>query len=304
MKRSLAKILSPIIVLFVLVNGPVCAATRHEKAFVDITMIPAHTGQPGELTLDSLEAAQILRILPIVERLRAVPPSSAPSSKNISQMRLLVICKMMAASEEVRKAVAAINRDLAASYVALDELTTKQDRMRNMITTATFTQGGILGTLGKSGHLAGYPPQDAVKLVTGASIATGLSVINVLATPRVWTRRVDSGPNSMTPFMNLNFNPKDASQSYLWRYFNEPVLGSTLSITRRELLLKHWKAFLGFDVANKMSVKKMTGLPDGSENLTEGIGLVNKRIALLHDLKSHVEEFDTSLNELHKSIEN
>ena len=302
------KFLRTILLCILLAVGAVSATpaeadTRNVKAFVDITMVPAHTGQPGELTLDALEAAQILKILPMVERLRREAVTASPPSKIVSQMRLLVICRIMAASEEVRKLVASINRDLASANIALSELSAKRARTGNMITAATFTQGGILGVLGKSGQLAGYPPQSAVKVVTASSIAIGLSTVNMFVTPHLYHSRIDNGPNSMTNFLSLNLNPPDANRSYLWQYFNQPVLGSPITITRRELLLKHWKAFLGFDATNKLSVQKMSGLPDGAENVDEGIGRVNERIALLHDLESHVEEFDTSLYELHKSIE-
>lgn len=281
------------------------------KSFRDITLTPRRipaNEERGDLREDAKEVAEVLGITDMVDRLRR-EKSNYATSREIQNIRLLCLWRIFTASEEVRQVCAECGFDRAQTHIALDELTAKKQMAIDLITTANFAQGGTLGIIKQS---ISYPR--AIKnrqriqkrraqeiAITSFSTSIGLASINQLIGPR-WFRKIDSRPNMLSHFFDENFRPKDFQVSYLWKFYNKSVPGFPDNLTRREVLVKHWRDFGGVDIQSQKLVQKVTANVTDVE--TENIRILNNRMTLLSDLQSHIEEFDSSLYELHKAITN
>lgn len=260
----------------------------------------------GELRTDAQEASRLLRVEAMVEKLRAAKQAGISDStqlpRTIQQARLLCLLKIFIAMEEVRNVIAVINRELSVSYTALDSLTTKRDMAMNMLNTTIFMQAGILGCISQGVNFKyGQPITSKTIATVNFSNITGLSTLGLLV-PSIWSRRIDSPPNFLAHVFNESYRPGDAEKSYLWKFMSSPIPGSSDGLTRREILIRHWHDFAGLDSQQEGQVKRLAAMPAADERLRESIRLLSQRITLLHDLKTHLEEFDGSLFELHNAI--
>lgn len=281
------------------------------KNFRDIKMTPSRDMQSesqGELRADARELMDLLNIRTLVSALRKSKESGTDStqlSRTIQHARMLCLWKIFIASQEVRKVEAMIDFDLARSNEALDSLTAKRDMTRNMINTFNFLQSGTLGTIKNATSFPGpiqttnAARQEMAMTFFGTSIA--LATTNLLM-PSLWRHSVDPPPNILVHVFDQNSKPNDADQSYLWKFMNSPIPGSDGTLTRRQILIKHWESFAGLDSKDELRLKKLSGSSSESEELSASIKVTAQRIALLQDLKTHFEEFDIALYELHKVI--
>ncbi|MBS1998011.1 MAG: hypothetical protein JSS86_16925 [Cyanobacteria bacterium SZAS LIN-2] len=305
MKLNFSALVSLAFLSFVL--APSAVATKHHS-FADIKLTPDVTSEStlrGELRVDAQELADILKVRPYVEMLRTARASGIGDGGTVMPRRLLnakMLClfKIVAAQQEVRKVVAIIDYDLAKSNIDLAQLSARRDRTSNMINTLNFMQGGTLGCTKQSLFLNGKFGASQYPLITSFSLGTVLSVINLLHPP-LWHRTVDGPHNSLAYFL-CDASPPDAANSYLWQFFNSPVPGAKYTFSRREILKRHWHDFARVSLADSHRHRVLAAYPEGSEHMSENIALLSQRIALLNDLRTHVEEFDASLYELHKAI--
>lgn len=290
-----------------LTGGTSACRAAETKIFRDITMTaprdPASETR-GELRTDAQEVVDVLKIGPMVERLRQEKRrgnlDSARLSKPVEQMRLLCLWRILVASQEVRKAVAAIDYDLADSSSTLDRLNAKQMMTIDMINTFNFMQGGTLGTIKQAMalHGVGNAPRQEVG-ITAFGTRTVLSVVNLLV-PGFFNNRINSEPNALSHFLNTSYSPSDSNQSYLWKFLNTPLPGTQL--TRRQILVRHWADFAHLDIGSAITVRRVSSDKETDENLYENLRVIKQRLNLLHDLKTHIEEFDGCLYEIHQSI--
>jgi hypothetical protein len=278
-------------------------------SFRDIKMTPDRDLEAearGELRADAQEASRILRVESLVEKLREAKRAGITDTSQlprpVQQARLLCLWKIFVAMEEVRKVVGVINRELSISYTALDSLTTKTNMTTNTINTVNFMQGGVLGCISQGVNFHyGQPITSKTIATVTFSIGTGLAAVGLFA-PSLWSRRIGPPANTLAHVFREGYLPPDANRSYLWRFVSSPIPGSNTGLTRREILIKHWEAFSGLDSKNQNRLTRLSAMPLGEEKLSESIRIVTQRIDLLHDLKTHLEEFDGSLFELHNAI--
>jgi len=289
---------------------PALGASSSEGSFKDIKMTPVRDRQAeslGELRADAKEAAQILRIEPMVSMLRKARSegsSSARPSRSVQHARMLCLWKLSVASQEVRKVSATIDFEIAKSAESLDQLSAKRDMAINMINTLNFMQGGILGTIKQSTSFPTHPATPTARqTIAMVSFSTGTAMaMSTLFVPSLWSRELDSQPNILAHVFDANFKPDDADRSYLWRFMTSPIPGSADNIPRRAMLIKHWEALTKLNSADERRLRLLAAKPNDDETLKETIRVVSQRMDLLHDLRTHIEEFDTSLYELHKAI--
>lgn len=258
-----------------------------------------------ELRADAREVAEILKISPLVEKLKAAKAAGQTAEimpRPLLNAKMLCLWKIAQCILEVRKMVAAIDYDLASSNVALDQLVVRGNNIQNMLNTFNFAQGGTLGIIKQSMSLHGMSGPAQYPGMTTFGLGTVLASLNLIL-PSMWVRRADSPPNTLSHFVHSSHPFQDSSESYLWQFLSSPIPGSKYgSLTRREVLIKHWEDFAGLRSANERLLRRLSSTPDDRESFVESIKLLNERLALLHDLKTHIEEFDGSLYELHKSI--
>jgi hypothetical protein len=305
--RKLRQRAVALLILSALTNSA-SALAKQESRFFDIKMTPPRDMQAeaaGAMRNDAQEASDILKISPLVEKLRAAKkqgmtdPDRLP--KALQEARLLCLWKIWEAQQEIRRAVGEIDFDLSESNTNLDSLTTKRQQTINMINTLNFMQGGILGTIKQSmglQHDIGQPPRQEIAM-TSFGTGTAMALVTLLI-PGVFCRKIEEPRNSLSHILDPSYTPPDASYSFLWPFLNEELKGTGL--TRRQVLLNHWRDFAGLNVTNAVTVRKVGATPAADEELRENIRVLQSRMTLLHDLKTHVEEFDGCLYELHQAI--
>lgn len=259
----------------------------------------------GELRTDAQEAADLLNVRSLVERIRQAKREKSPTNtRPLQNARLLCMWRIFIASEEVRKAVAAIDFELSSSYADMDSLMTRKGMTLNTLNTYNFMQSGALGIVKQSGSFPGgnTPTVNQTLGITAFGTRTALSIVNLLVVPHLFSRKIDSPPNTLAIFFDEHHRPPDADSSYLWKFFSTPIAGSGNTLTRREILIKHWQSFARLNTTSEITLKRLSQAPDPNESMSENIRVISQRLTLLHDLKTHLEELDGSLYELHKSI--
>jgi hypothetical protein len=306
---------TPIFLILLSLTLPVRAYAFGEgesfKSYRDIKITPeilvtsAAPSADGIMRADAEEIADLLHVRSLATTIRSAKASNvSPLPRSVQQARLLCLYKIMIASEEVRKTVAIIDFEIAITNSNLGALVAKRNGFSNSVNIANFMQGGTLGTIKQSLGFPGgapMPPRQEIAMVSfGTSIA--LSLVNLLSSG-AWHRPMDSKPNSLAFIFEGARQPSDANQSYLWKFLNLKIPGSNYNMTRRELLVKHFEAISGVNASDDITVKRVTSVPSPDKQLNESIRILGQRIDLLHDLKSHVEEFDGSLYEFHHAIE-
>jgi hypothetical protein len=277
-------------------------------SFYDIKMTPDidhGAAAAGQLRADAAEIANLLEIMPYVERLReqkkSNPSATSELPKPLLNAKVLCLWRILVLAEEVRRYSAAIDCDLASSNVVLADLTGKRDATSNMLNNVNFAQGGVLGITKQSLLLSKFFNSSQMPIMISASLSTGLSLTNLLL-PAVWKSKITQSQNILSHFINTSYRPADADHSYLFKFFTSEIPGSTNHLTRREILLKHWQAFKHLNPEDHKLMRKLSASPEPNEDMAENINVLSLRIELLHDLKTHVEEVDGALYELHKAI--
>lgn len=286
-----------------------CAVeAKPSKEYVDIQITPARNlvaEANNELRADAAEMADLLNIRPVVEMLRTAQRSGkdmSESPKALQSARLMCLWRMFVASEEVRKVVAQINFDIAVNNVHLETLNNRKRLANNLINTFNFTQNGVLGIVKNSLAIAAvYPIFRQEIAMTSFGMSGCLPVINMYA-PNLIYRKTTDGANMLSHVTDPGYRPESANQSYLWKYFNSPIPGKNPKEPRREVILKHWEALKGLSATNEKQRDLMAG--SNEKTRLEGIKIVSQRIEILHDFKTHVEEFDGALFELHQAVTN
>lgn len=134
-----------------------------------------------------------------------------------------------------------------------------------------------------------------------ASFGTGTAMALVtLLIPGMFCRKIEGERNSLSHILDPSYAPADASNSFIWQFLDSELPGTGL--TRRQVLVNHWRDFAGLNVASAVTVRKVGGDPQSDEKLLESIRTLQQRMTILHDFKTHVEEFDGCLYELHHAI--
>ena len=276
------------------------------KSYRDISLSPVVKlgASTSSMRPDAEEIADLFNVRPLADQIRQARDAHvSPLPRSIEQARLICLYRLYIASEETRKAVASIDFELAKSNQSLGALSAKRDAARNMLTTLNFAQGGSLGIIKQSLSFPGGAKVAARQEIAMSSFGTSiaLSLVNLLL-PSIWSRKIDSSPNSLAKVFYDSSRPDDATNSYLWKFLNSPIPGSPNGETRKAILLKHLDTISRVDPLDEKTHKRLAAMPDPGREYDENIKILNQRITLLHDLETHLEEFDASLFEFHQAI--
>lgn len=281
------------------------ALAKGRSEFVDIKLTPDVTPSQvpaGAIRADAKEVAQLLEIEDYVVQIQEAKRTGAPMTRDLTNKKMICLWRIMTAAEEVRKMSGRIDRELSFTNIALDELISRRNGVSNALNTLNFAQGGTTGILKQSFVLNHWFNTSQLFLLVGAGVGTTLAGIN-LVHPYLWSRRVENNPNILAHFLDPKYQASDANVSYLWKFFNSSVPGSSNNLTRRQVVIKHWEAYTGLNTADENNWRKLAAHPKNTDELIrENIKVLFQRVDLLHDLQTHIEEIDGSLFELHKVI--
>jgi len=252
------------------------------------------------LSSDAREAAQLLGILPKVEKLIALKPTNNSGSLNDEQMALKidVMDKVLGASLEVRMVAGRVDRELAWSYSGLNMLQAKRQKKLNLLTNLNFMQGGTLGVLSGPMFLHGLPKTGTTLLLIGSSVGLGLSTI-ALSQQRSGTKKVDGGTTVLADVFQMELPSSPAHQTEVINgYMNAVPPNATDGKTRNQKLVEGWKRGKYLRTDSEINLQKLSAYVPAGKDYRENIHLLQNRIRMLYDTQYTVEMLHAELLDL------
>lgn len=257
----------------------------------------------GTLTPKAREAANLLGILPKVERLmqiKAAKQNSGDASLSDEELGLKVdvLDRVMGASLEVRMVAGRIDRELAWAYSGQGMLQAKRQNRLNMIFTANFMQIGILGTLSGPAFLNHKPIIGTELLLLASSIGLLFSTLSLVES-RSGTKKVDGGTTILADVFHIDANDKpDHRIEIVTNYLNSVPPGAADGKTRIEALVNNWKKGKYLRNMRLDNLQKLAAVNPEGKHFKENIGLLNSRIRMLFDTQYTIELLHEELVEL------
>jgi hypothetical protein len=256
----------------------------------------------SKISADALEVANLMGILPQVERLRQLKgqssqaPGVIPTDEQMA-LELYLMEKVFGASLQVRTVADRIDGELAYAYDVRSILTAKRDKNLNYNFIANFGQGSALGSTAGGLFLGNQPLAANICLLT----TSGFSILLTLAALKMQSggkRESDSGTNMLAHFLDLEPGPENSYPDLVWRYLNATPAGSTVS--RRQQTLDHWRNARRLNETSTTAKKAVSGM---NVSQKESIGLLTDRTFMLHYVHADVEQLDGSLLDLLKYMD-
>jgi hypothetical protein len=273
----------------------ISASAQLERIDPLATSATARSLSPG-----AREAAQLLGILPKVERLIAIKQANPGGTLSDEEMALKVdvIDKVLGASLEVRMIAGRVDRELAWAYAGHDMLQAKRQKRLNFLTNLNFMQGGTLGVCSGPMFLHGYPITGTTLLLLASSIGLGLSTIS-FQQARSGSKKVDGGTTVLADVFHLDLPITRAHQTdVVTNYMNAIPPISKDGKTRNQVLVDGWKKgkYLGND--KEKTLQKLSAYVPEGKTYKENIRLLRNRIRMLFDTQYTIEMLHEELLDL------
>jgi hypothetical protein len=252
------------------------------------------------LTPGAREAAELLGILPKVERLIELKRSNGGSDTMSDEMLALkvdVLDKVMAGTLEVRMVSGRIDREVAWAFSGQGMLEARRQRILNSLFTANFMQGGVLGVLSGPAFLHNEPKTGTILLLLASSIGLGLSSMSLLAS-RSGTKKIDGGTTVLADVYHLNQPEQDHNPLVVMKFLNSVPPQSLSKKTRIENLMDGWQRAHYLRSTSESNLQKMAALESAVGKQRENIRLISDRIRMLFDTQYTVQELDVELLDL------
>lgn len=262
---------------------------------IDPTNAASRSLSPG-----AREAAQLLGILPKVERLIQLKQASGggPLSDEEMALKVDVIDKVLGASLEVRMVAGRVDRELAWATAGHDMLQAKRQKKLNMLTNLNFMQGGTLGILSGPMFLHGYPITGTTLLLLASSIGLGLSTI-AFTQQRSGTKKVDGGTTVLADVFHIDLpTPPTHQTDVVTNYMNAVPPNMSSGKSRNQILIDGWKKgkYLGND--SEKSLHKLAAYVPEGKHYKENIRVLQNRIRMLYDTQYTIEMLHSELLDL------
>lgn len=268
--------------------------------------MPAAGAANVALSAQGREAASLLGILPKVERLIQLKQQrqhSAPLTDEELALKVDVLDKVLGASLEVRMVAGRIDRELAWAYSGAGGLQAKRQRNLNMLFTANFMQGGILGVLSGPAFLAGHPNTGTKLLLIASSIGLGLSTLSFIEARR-GSKPMDGGGTILGNVFDLKDTTEPQHEfDLVSKYIHSVPPLSAGNKTRVELLVDGWRKGHYLKSTSEASLQRLSAIQPEGKKYRENIGLLNDRIRMLFDTQYTVEMLHEGLLDLMRATE-
>ena len=281
-------------------------ASAHSNLAKPYTINATTSGEtPGKISADALEVANLMGILPQVERLRQLKsqspqaPGVVPGDEQMA-LELYLMEKVFGASLQARTVADRIDGELAYAYDVRSILTAKRDKALNYDFIANFGQGSALGSTAGGLFLGNQPLAANLCLLT----TSGFSILLTLAALKMQSggkRTSDSGVNMLAQYLNLEPGPENQYPDLVWKYLNAVPAGATVS--RRQQTLVHWRAAKRINEDLDKAKRAVASMPISDKPQKESIGLLTDRTFMLHYVHADVEQLDSSLLDLLKYMD-
>ncbi|QQR56670.1 MAG: hypothetical protein IPG59_16930 [Candidatus Melainabacteria bacterium] len=299
--RKLKGIFLAFIILFMqfgILNKPAAALDRIQLE-----------GQAVALTPGAREAANLLGILPKVERLLQLKQQrqgneTAPLSDEELGLKVDVLDKVLGASMEVRMVSGRIDRDLSWAFAGQGALNAKQQKILNTIFTVNFMQIGTLGVLSGPAFLNGRGALGSELLLLASSIGLVLSMLAFAQTNIGYKKAVDGDATILTDVLKVQKPVSTEHESKLVVKFLDSVPpGTRDGKTRSQALIENWKKGKYLRNMSEPNLKKLSAVVPSGKKYKIGAAEFNKRIRMLFDTQYTIELFHEQLVELLRAAE-
>ncbi|MBP7861137.1 hypothetical protein KA183_05600 [bacterium] len=299
--RKLKGIFLAFIILFMqfgILNKPAAALDRIQLE-----------GQAVALTPGAREAANLLGILPKVERLLQLKQQrqgneTAPLSDEELGLKVDVLDKVLGASMEVRMVSGRIDRDLSWAFAGQGALNAKQQKILNTIFTVNFMQIGTLGVLSGPAFLNGRGALGSELLLLASSIGLVLSMLAFAQTNIGYKKAVDGDATILTDVLKVQKPVSTEHESKLVVEFLDSVPpGTRDGKTRSQALIENWKKGKYLRNMSEPNLEKLSAVVPSGKKYKIGAAEFNKRIRMLFDTQYTIELFHEQLVELLRAAE-
>lgn len=257
------------------------------------------SGARGALTPGAREAANLIGVLPKVERLqqlRASHPGSELTDEELA-LKVELLDQIMGAALEVRMVADRIDRELSWAYNGKGMMEAKKQKYLNYLFIASFMQGGILGVTAGREFLLHHTNTGAELLLVASSVGLGLSIIQTIVQRQKGSKPVDGGTTTLAHVFNLQ-EEKEAQHNpeIVYKFLDSPPLGSTTGKSRKDILIDDWKK--GHYLKKNANLYTLAAMEKSPGKYKENIGILGNRIRMLFDTQWTVEQLDEELLEL------
>ncbi|MBU6452754.1 MAG: hypothetical protein KGS72_13290 [Cyanobacteria bacterium REEB67] len=257
----------------------------------------------GGLTPGAREAADLMGIMPQVERLIALRQSrTSQDPLNMSDeelnLKVFLLDRIVGQSLEVRMVSDRIDRELAWAYTGKGMLEARRQRNLNFLFSANFLQGGILGTIAGPEFLHGDSRAGSELLLLASAIGLGLSTMSFVEA-RSGSKKMDGEVTVLADIFGLKqtSDPQHRPDVVIKYMTSVPPL-SVNNQTRRDALIASWKRGHYLRSTEERQLSKVAAIQLPGERNRENIGDLGNRIRMLYDVQWSVEQLDADLLEL------
>ncbi|MGD9680621.1 MAG: hypothetical protein AB7W16_05490 [Candidatus Obscuribacterales bacterium] len=258
--------------------------------------LPEGAGDPAPSGRGAGAAVKLMNI----EREAASLARLNQSGDNKAQrdaLEVFVIGKILLSSLEMRSAADRIYQELNYAYdVALAELERKRNKSLQLSYEANFMQINTFGAVASLLYLKDHAQAGNEMFVIGDSISLALSSLALFLT-RGGKREIDTKPNSLADFFDLNPQPEFKFSPFVASYLVSPDPNSPEGLTHKQELVSIWKQNKVATVNyNKKSIQTRLAAMPGAKKDT--IKILSNRVRLLSSLRVRLQLFDQQLLEL------
>jgi hypothetical protein len=256
-----------------------------------------------ELSAGAIEAAKLLKIQPQVRQLIDLQHENRAPDLERLRLEVLVLERTLGAALEVRKAVDSVDKQKHYQLdVVLADMTGKRNRAILLNNTLNFTQIGVLKDIAGGMFFNDQPNTGTELIMTFNGVGIVLSSLALMQS-RGGKRKLDSETNVLAHFLNLAPPDKYRFSPLLWEFLNSVPPNSTGSMTRREQLIAHWQEHHVVSKTEKQKrLSQLAAMPDVRGKGYDTIGLINKRLRMLFDVRAAVEALDGEVLDLLKVV--
>ena len=209
--------------------------------------------------------------------------------------------RIMGGCLEVRVVSDRIDRELAWSWTSKGMLEAKRQKVLNLLFTANFMQGGILGVLSGPFFLHGKNHLGSELLLIGSSIGLVLSGA-AFVEARSGTKPIDGGTTVLANVFQLSGATDVHHPEVVLKFLDAVPPGAVNGRTRREELIDSWKRANYLRSTQEKLLNKLSVTPEG-EQYRENIGLIGARIRMLFDCQWTVEQLDGDFLDLLRALD-
>lgn len=260
---------------------------------------------PYGLTAGAREAANLLGILPQVERLMQLNKTHAAGAALSDEelaLKVSVLDKVLGGSLEVRMVTGRLDRELAWSFSSQGMLQARRQKELNYLFTANFMQGGTLGVLSGPQFLHGNPRAGTELLLLASSIGLGLSTVSFYVA-RTGSKKIDGGTTLLADVFRLEDSDPAHRADMVFKYLNSAPPGTIGGQTRIQDLMERWKKGHHLKSTEEKQLQKLAAIQPSGEHYRENIGLLNRRIRMLFDTQWTIEQLDADLLDLMRAAD-